>query len=314
MTVCVFSGQGAQFEGMGQDLAANNATAKLVYEECSEYLGFDVLGLEARHLAETRYSQPAIVVLSLAAYRAFAEHIPPGAPPNFMAGFSLGEYSMLGAAEILSLKDLMDLLLKRSEFMQQACDARPGGMCAVIGLDDAVVNQLCEEYDGPGIVMGANYNAPGQIVISGDTIAVDAVAAACREAGARRAVKLAVAGAFHTPLMKDAANAIREYAAALTFNPPQCPIYSNIDGKPISRDIPFADYLARHMISPVQWTQEVRQIVVDGGQQFIEFGPGKTLVGLIRRIDKTQSIARVEDSKTLHQTLTKIHGPEDQES
>ena len=176
------------------------------------------------------------------------------------------------------MKDLMTLLVKRSEFMQKSCDERAGGMYAILGLQDDVVNQFCEDYQGPGIVMGANYNSPGQIVISGDLEAVDTVAALCQENGAKKVVKLNVAGAFHTPLMKGAAEEIREFARSLEFKPAHCPIFSNIDGQKIPHNIDFPEYLAQHMISPVRWTDEV-QIIASGGS--LSNSDRENLVGLI---------------------------------
>lgn len=303
MEVYVFSGQGAQYEGMGKALAAENAAARAVYEECSEHLGYDLLSLTADQLSQTRYSQPATVVLSLAACRAYEAALGGTAQPFAMAGFSLGEYSALGASGALDLKTLMTLLERRSELMQAACEQNPGSMYAVLGLSDEEVEAVCAESDLKDKVFAANYNCPGQLVISGDAAASAVAAERLLAKGAKRAVKLGVAGAFHTSLMAPAAEGLKDFATGLTFAAPRCPIYSNVTADRLSDSTDIPAYLAEHMVSPVRWTKEVQKLRADGATRFIEFGPGKTLFGLIRKIDRGAEVARVEDPATLADAL-----------
>lgn len=298
MTIaCIFSGQGAQYEGMGRKLAAADRNAARIYEACSDYLGFDVLALTADQLKQTRYAQPATVVLSLAAFEV-VRAARPDWQPDMMAGFSLGEYAMLGASGVLRLESLMHLLNRRSDYMQDACDSAPGAMYAILGLNDETVAACCAEAAPDGSVIPANYNSPGQLVISGAAPAAAAVAEACRAAGARRVVQLAVAGAFHTPMMQPAADRLAAFAAALPFGQPVCALYSNVTGGLWPADAGLPAYLADHMVSPVRWTAEVGAMARSGASDFIEFGPGKTLCGLIRKIDRSLNVSNAEDPET----------------
>lgn len=302
---CVFSGQGAQYEGMGRQLAAADPAAAQVYEACSEHLGFDVLALTADQLKQTRYAQPATVVLSLAAFEAVRAACP-GWRPDMMAGFSLGEYAMLGASGVLPIESLMQLLNRRSDYMQDACDRAPGAMYAVLGLDDAAVAACCAQAAPDGSVLPANYNSPGQLVISGAADAAAAAAEACRTAGARRVVQLAVAGAFHTPMMQPAADRLAAFAETLAFRQPDSALYSNVTGGLWPADAALPAYLAAHMVSPVRWTAEVGAMAGDGAAEFIEFGPGKTLCGLIRKIDRSLGASNVEDPETRSEAVRRL--------
>ncbi|MGI6545807.1 MAG: ACP S-malonyltransferase [Fastidiosipilaceae bacterium] len=304
MTVCVFSGQGAQYEGMGKDLANSNKAAARVYEECGEYLGYDLLALNAEQLTQTKYSQPATVVLSLAAFAAWQNELDGALPQGLtLAGFSLGEYSALGASGALTGRELMSLLERRSELMQAACELNAGAMYAILGLDDEVVEEICARPEYKETVFPANYNCPGQLVISGYARETAEVAERCKSAGARRAAQLSVAGAFHTPLMDSAAVGLKSFASAMTFGKPEFPMYSNVTGELLTTEIDFPSYLADHMVSPVRWTKEVLNLIANGKTDFIEFGPGKTLTGLIRKIDRQVNTSRVENSSTLNETL-----------
>lgn len=305
MIVGIFSGQGAQYEDMGRSLAQSAPAAAELYELCSTALGFDLLSLTADQLKETRYSQPATTVLSLAAYRAFVQAAGTTLEPQALAGFSLGEYAMLGAAGILDLKQLMDLLEHRSIYMQAACQEQPGAMYAVLGLDDETVAAVCAAQQPQGAVLPANYNCPGQLVISGSAEPAAKAAAALKEQGARRVIQLKVAGAFHTPLMAAAGASLRTYAAGLTFRPEAAAgrlLFSNIDGQPLRTDN-LPAYLEAHMVSPVRWTDEVRSLIAAGATTFIEFGPGKTLCGLVRKIDRSCTVLNIEDADSLEATL-----------
>jgi [acyl-carrier-protein] S-malonyltransferase len=221
-----------------------------------------------------------------------------------LAGFSLGEYAALGAARVLDLESLMNLLQKRSEYMQAACEQTDGAMYAILGLQDEQVEAVCAQSEFKNKVFPANYNCPGQLVISGHAEPTASAAEACKEAGAKRAVQLQVAGAFHTPLMNAAAEQLAAYASALPFQTAALPVYSNFTAAPVPADVDPAAYLATHMISPVRWTSEVQQIIADGHTSFIEFGPGKVLSGLIRKIDRSVKVGRVEDMATLAAAAT----------
>ncbi len=307
MTVCVFSGQGAQYEGMGKDLAGSNKAAAKVYEECGEYLGYDLLALNAEQLAQTKYSQPATVVLSLAAFVAWQDELAGDLPQGLtLAGFSLGEYSALGASGVLTRRELMSLLERRSELMQAACELNAGAMYAILGLEDEVVEEICARPEYKETVFPANYNCPGQLVISGYAEETAEVAKLCQAAGARRAAQLSVAGAFHTPLMNSAAVGLKSFASTMTFDRSDLAMFSNVTGELLPAETDFPSYLADHMVSPVRWTKEVLNLIANGKTNFIEFGPGKTLTGLIRKIDRQVNTSRVEDSSTLNETLNNL--------
>jgi len=304
MIACVFSGQGSQKAGMGADLSIANPAAQAVYSQAAEILGFDVLSLNEEQLAQTRYAQLAIVTMSVAAWAAFKAQAP-ALPAFAFAGFSLGEYSALGAAGVLSLPDLLSLVQERSRLMQEATDAVAGAMYAVMGLEEKLLIEVVNRPQFAGQVFAVNFNSPVQTVIAG----LEGPAAACAEeltaAGARKIRRLNVSGAFHTPLMADAARRLADFAAKLTFSAPAAPFYSN-DGRQLTADINWPDYLASHMCSPVRWTEEVQLLQADGALQFLEFGPGKVLTGLIRKIAADLPALPVEDSKTLGEALAAV--------
>ncbi len=285
-TAFLFSGQGAQYEGMGQDFAANNEAARAFYTEASRILGYDLLNLSEEELADTKYQQTATVALSLAIWQLihFSEDY-------VLSGFSLGAYSAFAAAGLLSPQDTLRLVSKRAELMASAAAQTPGSMYAVMGLDDHVIeNHLMENY--PDTVWPVNYNAPGQLVIAGYEEPTAQAANSLAELGARRVVKLGVSGAFHTPLMQKAAEGIETHAKSTPHAenlPPNTIIYSNSSGEILDNSIlleKFPEYLYEHMLSPVKWTQTIENMYESGIRRFIELGPGKTLSGLVKRILK----------------------------
>ncbi len=307
MIACVFSGQGSHYENMGKSLIAALPVAKQIYEQCSESIGFDLSNLTADQLQQTRYAQPATVALSLAAFTALKSNAKDRLNNCSFAGFSLGEYSLLGASGALNIDALMQLLNRRSEAMQADCARSPGGMAAILGLSDDLIETCCAaSASAEEPVTAVNFNCPGQVVISGALPALERAQALCLEKGAKRAVKLPVSGAFHTLAMQNAAKAIEAHAQQLTFKTPSGTCYSNVSGKALSTSVNWPNYLALHMVSPVLWTQEVRQMIQDGVTHFIECGPGKTLSGLIRKIDRQVTVYHVEDEKSLVDTLNQL--------
>lgn len=300
MIACVFAGQGSQFAGMGRPLAEQNAAARLIYEEASTVAGLNLLALSEEQLALTRYAQLAIVSLSLASFAALkAEGVLDASAPLAFAGFSLGEYAALSAAGVLSLTDVLNLVAERSRLMQQASEAQPGAMYAILGLDDGFVENLLAHDPYQGRVFPVNYNCPGQLVIAGEIEATAAAADTLKAAGAKRALKLNVSGAFHTPLMASAVPGLREFASTLSFAPPQGNLYSNRTGQVLDAGIQWPDYLAQHLCSAVRWTDEVRAMQAAGVTHFVELGPGKTLSGLIRKTISTEAVVQIEDPTTL---------------
>ena len=289
-----FPGQGAQAPGMGRDLYENSQAARLVFEEASDGAGLDVAKLcfdsDKEALSRTENSQIAIFTHSMAALAALQE-----ACVSFKAaaGFSLGEYTALAAAGVVSLTDGVRIVSMRGKLMQQAADSIDGGMAAILGLDDAAIEQACAQVTG-GLVRPVNYNCPGQLVIAGERKALDEAVENCKAAGARRALPLAVSGAFHTPLMAKAAAELRAYVSDFTFSAPRMDIYSNLDGNVLDcADLPA--HLEQHMISPVRWTQLVRNGMAAGLTTACEIGPGKTLTGFAGKISKELACKPVQD-------------------
>ena len=287
-----FPGQGAQFPGMGQSVYQQSAAAQQVFTCASDVTGQSVARLcfesTKEELSRTVNSQIAIFTCSIAVLEALKEQ---GVSFDACAGFSLGEYTALAASGILSLEDALRLVQKRGELMQQAADQTDGCMAAVLGLPDEAVEAICASIDG--VVLPVNYNCDGQLVIAGTKTAVQAAVDACREAGARRAVPLAVSGAFHTPLMAEAAAQLREFAGSLTVHAPCMPVYTNTTAQQLSiTDLPA--HLEQHMISPVRWKALVNNMMADGHTAALEIGPGKTLTGFARRISKQLSCTPVE--------------------
>ena len=278
--VYVFPGQGAQYTGMGKDLYEQSAEAKALFEQANEILGFRITDImfegTAEELRQTKVTQPAVFLHSVILAKVL------GVEPAAVAGHSLGEFSALVVAGALSFEEGLRLVAKRAMAMQRACEMEQGTMAAVIRLSDEVIEQVCESIDG--VVVAANYNCPGQLVISG---AVDAVNEACvklKEAGARRALVLPVGGAFHSPLMEPARKELAEAIEVAEFKEPICPIYQNVDAKPHTSPKEIKQNLIEQLTAPVRWTQIVENMAADGFDNYVELGPGAVLQGLIGKI------------------------------
>ena len=277
----VFPGQGAQFSGMGKDLYEMNAEAKALFDKANEILGFNITEImfsgTADELKQTKVTQPAVFLHSVILAKVM--NIQPAA----VAGHSLGEFSALVAAGALSFEDGLRLVAKRAMAMQKCCESQPGGMAAILNLDDAVVEQVCAEIDG--VVVAANYNCPGQLVISGADEAVNDACAKLKEAGAKRALRLPVGGAFHSPLMEAARAELEQAIAEVEFNTPVCPIYQNVDAKPQTDPEIIKANLIAQLTAPVRWTQIAKNMIADSVEAFTELGPGNVLQGLIKKVD-----------------------------
>lgn len=281
----VFPGQGAQFVGMGKDLYDNNPVAHELFERANEILGFRITDImfagTDEELKQTRVTQPAIFLHSVILAKCLGDEF----RPDMVAGHSLGEFSALVAAGALSFDDGLRLVSARAQAMQKACDIHPSTMAAVLALPDEKVEEVCASIDN-GIVVCANYNCPGQIVISGEVEAIDAACAKLLEAGAKRAMKLKVGGAFHSPCMEPARAELAEAIAATPINEPTCPVYQNVDALPHTDPAEIKANLVAQLTAPVRWTQTVRNMIADGATEFVELGPGKVLQGLVAKIDK----------------------------
>ena len=275
----VFPGQGAQFSGMGKDLYDNSVEAREMFETANEVLGFRITDVmfegSAEELKQTNVTQPAVFLHSVILASTL------GIKPDAVAGHSLGEFSALVAAGVLSFEDGLRLVAKRATAMQKACEAQPGTMAAVLTLPDQIIEQICDSIEG--VVVAANYNCPGQLVISGATEAVNEACAKLKEAGARRALVLPVGGAFHSPLMEPARQELEAAIAEATFNTPVCPVYQNVDAKPYTNPEQIKQNLIAQLTSPVRWTQIVLNMIEDGFTDFTELGPGNVLQGLIKK-------------------------------
>ena len=281
MKALVFPGQGSQFVGMGKELYESRKDIKDLMESANDILGFDILSImfngTEEDLKKTKVTQPAIFIHSLAAVKA-VDTIGAG----MVAGHSLGEFSALVANGALSFKDGLELVYQRALAMQEACDANPSSMAAVLGLEDEKVEEICAQIEG--IVVPANYNCPGQLVISGETAAVERACEALKAAGAKRALLLPVNGAFHSPLMKLAQDKLAKAIENTKFNKPIIPIYQNITTTAVEDPEEIKKNLIAQLTGPVKWTQTVRNMIADGAESFVEVGPGKTLQGLIKKI------------------------------
>ena len=284
MKAYVFPGQGAQFVGMGKDLYDNNAEAKELFEKANDILGFRITDLmfngTEEDLKQTKVTQPAIFLHSVLLAKSLGEEF----KPDMVAGHSLGEFSALVAAGALSFEEGLKLVSKRAMAMQKACEARPSTMAAVLALPDEKVEALCAEVDD--VVAPANYNCPGQVVISGTIEGIDAACEKMLAAGAKRALKLKVGGAFHSPLMQPAQEELAEAIAAAEFSTPRCPIYQNVDGKPHTDPAEIKENLIKQLTAPVRWTYDVQAMIADGADEFVELGPGSVLQGLVKKIDR----------------------------
>lgn len=284
MKAFVFPGQGAQFVGMGKDLYDNNATAREMFEKANEVLGFRITDLMFEgtedDLKQTKVTQPAIFLHSVILAKTMGEEF----KPDMVAGHSLGEFSALVAAGALSFEEGLKLVSARAKAMQKACELRPSTMAAVLALTDEKVEEICAEVDD--VVAPANYNCPGQVVISGTVEGIDAACEKLLAAGAKRAMKLKVGGAFHSPLMQPAQDELAAAIEVAKFETPICPVYQNVDGKPHTDPEEIKANLVKQLTAPVRWTYDVQAMIADGADEFIELGPGAVLQGLVKKINR----------------------------
>ncbi len=285
MHAYIFPGQGAQFTGMGLDLYENHPLAQQLFEKANKILGFSITDImfegTAEQLKETKVTQPAIFLHSVIKAKVLGEKF----KPQMVAGHSLGEFSALVANGVLSFEDGLKLVSQRALAMQKACEIQPSTMAAVLSLEDKVVEDTCKEIDG--IVVAANYNCPGQLVISGEIDAINKACEVLTEKGARRAIVLPVGGAFHSPLMEPAREELATAIENTTFNEPTCPIYQNVTATAVNSAKEIKENLMKQLTAPVKWTQTIQQMIADGGLEFTEVGPGKVLQGLMRKIDRS---------------------------
>lgn len=291
MKAFVFPGQGSQYVGMGKELNAQSNLAGLLFRQANEVLGFDITSImfagTDEQLKETKVTQPAVFLDSVIAASCLDEDF----KKSMMAGHSLGEFSALVVSGALAFEDGLKLVAARANAMQKACEANPGTMAAIIGLPDEKVEEICAEVSTDGnVVVAANYNCPGQLVISGNVDAINAACEKLKEAGAKRALPLKVGGAFHSPLMQPAKDELEAAIEKTTFNAPKCPVYQNVDAKPHTEPEVIKANLIAQLTSSVRWTASVQAMIADGADDFTECGPGKALQGMIGRIDKTVAV------------------------
>ncbi len=284
MHAFIFPGQGAQFSGMGLDMYEKSSIAQGLFEQANDILGFHITDVmfegTAEELKETKVTQPAIFLHSVILAKTLGDNF----NPDMVAGHSLGEFSALVANGTLTFESALQLVSQRAIAMQKACELQPSTMAAVLGLDDAVVENICASTEG--IVVAANYNCPGQLVISGEIDAINSACETLTEAGARRALVLPVGGAFHSPLMEPAREELAAAIENTTFNEPNCPIYQNVTASAVISAAEIKNNLIAQLTAPVKWTQTIQQMVTDGATEFTEIGPGKVLQGLMRKINR----------------------------
>ena len=289
MNAYIFPGQGAQFSGMGLDLYENAPMAQELFENANEILGFHITDImfegSAEDLKQTKVTQPAIFLHSVILAKTLGDNF----KPDMVAGHSLGELSALVANGTLSFEDGLRLVSQRAQAMQKACEIQPSTMAAVLGLDDDIVEKVCATTDG--IVVAANYNCPGQLVISGEIDAINTACETLKEEGARRALVLPVGGAFHSPLMEPAREQLAAAIEATHFSKPNCPIYQNVTASAVLDESAIKANLMSQLTAPVRWTQSVQQMITDGAKHFTEVGPGKVLQGLVRKINREAETA-----------------------
>ena len=292
MKAYVFPGQGAQFSGMAKDLYESSEEAKELFEKANTILGFRITDImfegEAEELKQTKVTQPAIFLHSTILAKLLGERF----KPEMVAGHSLGEISALTAVGVLAFEDGLKLVSKRALAMQVACEAEPSTMAAILGLENDVVEDICAKVNG--IVVAANYNCPGQLVISGAVHAVNDACEQLREAGARRALILPVGGAFHSPLMEHAHAELAEAIKAITFNIPSCPVYQNVTASAITNPEEIKENLVAQLTAAVRWTQTIQQMIADGASSFTEVGPGKVLQGFVKKVDRKMPTGSAE--------------------
>jgi [acyl-carrier-protein] S-malonyltransferase len=292
MKAYIFPGQGAQFTGMGLDLYEKSALAQEYFEKANHILGFSITDImfegTAEELKQTKVTQPAIFLHSVILAKVLGDDF----KPEMVAGHSLGELSALVANGVLSFEDGLTLVSKRALAMQKACEIAPSTMAAVLGLEDKIVEDTCAEIDG--VVVAANYNCPGQLVISGEVTAVEKACEVLTEKGARRALLLPVGGAFHSPMMEPAREELAAAIEATEFNTPSCAVYQNVTASAVTDPEEIKKNLIIQLTAPVKWTQCIQAMIADGGSEFIEVGPGKVLQGLMRKIDRSVTASGAE--------------------
>lgn len=292
MKAYVFPGQGAQFSGMGKDLYDNSAKAKELFHQANEIMGFDIMKImfegSDEELKQTKVTQPAIFLHSTILAACLGESF----QPTMVAGHSLGEFSSLVANKCISFEDGLKLVAQRALAMQKACEIEPSTMAAILGLEDEVVERICGEIEG--VVVPANYNCPGQLVISGSVSSVQAACAKLTEAGAKRALILQVGGAFHSPLMEPAREELASAIEKTEFKQPICPVYQNVTANAVSDPEEIKRNLVLQLTAPVRWTQTMQQMLADGATEVIEVGPGKVLQGLFKKVDREISTVSAE--------------------
>jgi len=290
MKAYVFPGQGAQYPGMGKDLYENSAEAKVLFERANEILGFDITKImfegTVDDLKETKVTQPAIFLHSVLLAKTVRDFA-----PDMVAGHSLGEFSALVANGTLTFEDGLKLVYKRALAMQKACEMEPSTMAAIVGLDDNIVEEVCASVDE--VVVPANYNCPGQLVISGSFAGIDKACELLTSRGAKRALKLTVGGAFHSPLMEPAREELAAAIESTTFSKPVCPVFQNVSAQPTSDPIVIKQNLIEQLTAPVKWTQIVQNMIAGGATSFTEIGPGTVLQGLVKKVDRNMITAGV---------------------